>query len=344
MQYRLLGRTGIKVSELSLGTMTFGTEFGFGAEEAASRSMFDYYLEQGGNFIDTANLHNAGSSETYLGRFIGASRSRIVLATKFTMSGDAGNINAGGSSRKSLHLSLHNSLRRLQTDYIDLLWVHMWDSLTGIEELLRALDDVVRQGKVLSIGFSNYPAWVVARASEQALLRNLSVPVALQVQYSLVERNVEHELLPCAAQYGMTITAWSPLAGGFLSGKYSADPAVRAKQSGRLQTASWGSLYSDRNFAIAAAVAQVARECGRSSAQVALRWLMQRPGNVLPIIGARTLEQLRDIMQSAEFTLSSEQLAALDGSSAPAPHYPQSLLASPRLRGMMHGSEIDRLR
>jgi aryl-alcohol dehydrogenase-like predicted oxidoreductase len=338
MRYRLLGDTGLKVSELCLGTMTFGEEWGFGAHRDECRRVFDAYLAAGGNFIDSANIYTAGSSERFLAEFIAPHRQRLVLASKFTMTTDARDLNAGGNSRKNLHQALDASLKRLGTDYIDLYWVHAWDGLTPLDELLRALDDAVRAGKILYTGFSNVPAWVVSRAQTIAELRGWSRFAALQLHYSLVERNCERELVPCAQALGMAVTAWSPLAGGLLSGKYSADPAARAAQPGRLTSGGWANMFlNDRNFAIVAALQQVAARVGHSPAQVALRWLLQRPGNVIPIIGVRTAAQFDDLAGACGFTLDDVAMQALETATSINLGYPQSLLAGAAGKRMVFG-------
>jgi aryl-alcohol dehydrogenase-like predicted oxidoreductase len=281
------------------------------------RRIFDAFVAAGGNFIDTANLYTNGTSERFLADFIAAERTRLVVASKFTMTMNAADPNAGGNSRKNLQQSLDATLKRLRTDYLDLYWVHAWDQLTPLDELLRALDDAVRAGKILYTGFSNVPAWTVARAQTLAELSGWTRFVALQLHYSLVERNVERELVPCAAALGMAVTAWSPLAGGVLSGKYSDDAAVRAGQPGRLTTTNWGRLFmSERNLAIARVVRQHADRLGRSGAQVAIRWLLQRPCGAIPIIGARSAAQLQDLIGAEGFELDTEALTALDAASA----------------------------
>jgi aryl-alcohol dehydrogenase-like predicted oxidoreductase len=347
MRYRLLGQSGLKVSELCLGTMTFGEESGLGAAEAECRRMFDAYLAAGGNFIDTANIYAYGTSERLLAQMIAAERPRLVLATKFSMNTNARDPNAGGNARKNLCQALDASLKRLRTDYVDLYWMHAWDRITPLEELLRALDDAVRAGKVHYVGLSNVPAWVVARAQTIAELRGWARCVALQLHYSLVERHVERELIPCAEALGMAVTAWSPLAGGVLSGKYSRDPAQRAAQPGRLTTTGWGNLFlSDRNFAIVEQLRAVAERAGQPLAAVAIRWLMQKRGNVIPILGARSLRQLDDLMAACSFTLDPEAMKILDDAGRIDVGYPGTLLYGPAGRRMVHGelaAEVDGL-
>jgi aryl-alcohol dehydrogenase-like predicted oxidoreductase len=344
----MLGQSGLKVSELCLGTMTFGDAGGFGADREESKRMFDAYRAAGGNFIDTANIYTGGQSEQFLADFVAAERASIVLATKFTMSTASRDPNAGGNSRRNLQQSLEASLRRLRTEYVDLYWVHAWDRSTPLDELLRALDDAVCSGKVLYAGFSNVPAWVVSRAQTWAELRDRTRFVALQLHYSLVERNIERELVPCAEALGMAVTAWSPLAGGVLTGKYSRDPAARAGQAGRLTTTGWGNLFlTERNFAIADAVRAVAGRVGATPAQVALRWLLQKPGNVIPIMGAKSGAQLAEQVGAAAISLDADAMRELDAASHLDVGYPGSLLDGPVGRRMMHGEragDVDGLR
>ncbi|MCS6948417.1 MAG: aldo/keto reductase [Steroidobacteraceae bacterium] len=325
MRYRLLGSSGLKVSELCLGTMTFGAVDTFGADAETSAGVYAAFRDAGGNFIDTANIYAGGRSEQILARLIAPERSRVVLASKYSMSTDPQELNAGGNSRKNLRESLDATLRRLATDYLDLYWVHIWDGLTPLEETLRALDDAVRAGKVLYVGWSNAPAWVVARAQTLAEWHGWSRGVALQLHYNLLERNVERELLPCAAALGMTVTAWSPLAGGLLTGKYR--DAEGAQPAARLTTTGWGrGLLTPRNFAIVATLRQVAGRLGRTPAQVAIRWLLQRPGGVIPILGARDARQLHELLAAREFELDADALAELDAASRIDLAYPYSLL------------------
>jgi aryl-alcohol dehydrogenase-like predicted oxidoreductase len=339
MKMRLLGQSGLKVSELCLGTMTFGTETAIGSEEDECRRVFDTYLEAGGNFIDTANIYTFGTSERMLGRFIAGRRSSLVIATKYAMNLDLKNPNSGGNSRKALREAVEGSLSRLGTDYIDLLWVHAWDALTPLEETLRGLDDLVRAGKVLYTGFSNAPAWIVARAQTLAESHDRSPMMALQLHYSLIERNVERELLPCAAALGMTVTAWSPLAGGLLSGKYAVDPAARTGQEGRLTSTGWGNLFlRERNLAIAETVRTQAARLGQSSSSIAIRWLMER--GVIPILGARHDAQLRDLLTATQFSLDAEATAALETASQIDLGYPRTLLEGPMGQRMLHGDRV----
>jgi len=338
MRYQFLGRSGLKVAEICLGTMTFGEESGFGTSKDECRRMYDAYREAGGNFIDTANIYSAGTSERFLGEFIASERARLVLASKFTMTTDAKQPNAGGNSRKNLHQALDATLKRLGTDYLDLYWVHAWDRVTPLEELLRGLDDAVRAGKILYVGFSNVPAWVIARAQTLAELRGWAPFVALQLHYSLIERNIEREHVACAAALGLAITAWSPLAGGMLSGKYSSDPSVRATQPGRLTSTQWGrGFLTERGFAIVEAARRVGSRLGATPGQVAIAWLLQRPGGVIPIVGTRSLAQLKELLAATAVTLDSGALEELDTATRIEVGYPGSLLYAPYGIRMVHG-------
>jgi aryl-alcohol dehydrogenase-like predicted oxidoreductase len=338
MRYLTFGHTGLRVSELCLGTMTFGPQWGWGAERDESRRVFDTFAAAGGNFIDTANHYTGGTSEEYLGEFIQSERHRYVLATKYTLSARPGDPNAGGNHRKSLVQALEGSLRRLDTDYIDVYWVHAWDFRTPAEEIMRALDDVVRAGKVLYVGVSDAPAWAVARANTLAEFRGWTAFAGLQIQYSLVERTPERELLPMAAAMDLAVAAWSPLGGGVLSGKYRAGQA-RPKGT-RFSEGGWADTFlTDRNLAIAETVFAIARELGRTPSQVALAWLLRRPGNtVVPIIGARDLGQLQDNLGCLDCVLDAAQEARLEAVSGIALGFPHDFLAQPMIHQMVHGT------
>lgn len=332
MQYQLLGPSGLRVAELCLGTMTFGEEFGIGADATESRRVFDAYLEAGGNFIDTANIYNRGTSERLLGTFLGAHRERLVVASKYTLSTDSADPNAGGSHRKNLVQALEASLRRLGTPYLDLYWVHGWDRHTSLPELMRALDDQVRAGKILHLGISNAPAWVVAAANTLAGERGWTPFTALQLHYNLAERSIEPEYLPMANALGLAVTAWSPLAGGLLTGKYAAD-----KGGGRLDGPRGARTLSDRNRELSRGMAQIAARLGCHPGQLALAWLRQRDGRVIPILGARTLAQLQDNLGALAVTLDAAQIAELDALAPPVLSYPASLLAADMFAAMMYG-------
>jgi aryl-alcohol dehydrogenase-like predicted oxidoreductase len=313
--------------------MTFGEEMGIGAGAEESRRVYDAFLAAGGNFIDTANIYNRGTSEKLLGEFMQSDRTRLVIASKFTLSTDGTDPNAGGSHRKNLVQALDASLTRLKTDYLDLYWVHGWDRHTDLAELMRALDDQVRAGKILHLGMSNAPAWVVATANTLASERGLTPFCALQLHYNLVERSIEPSILPMAKHFDLGVTAWSPLAGGVLSGKYT-----DGKASGRLQRPGATRPLNPKHVEVAAAVGKVANSIGCSSAAVALAWVMQRgTGGVMPIIGARTEAQLKDNLGCLDVQLSAPHLAELDALMPPAVVYPESLLAGEFFQDMMLG-------
>jgi aryl-alcohol dehydrogenase-like predicted oxidoreductase len=339
--YRLLGRSGLRVSPISLGTMTFGEDWGWGAGESEARRIFDLYVDRGGNFIDTAVNYTNGGSERLVGRFIKEKRERIVLATKFTMARDAGNPNSGGNHRLNMVRSVEQSLRQLETDRIDLLHLHAWDMTTQPDEVMRALDDLVRSGKVQYLGICNTPAWRVAQMQMLADLRGWSPLAALQIEYSLVERTVEHELLPMAAELGLGVLPWSPLGGGVLTGKYTkadVDPLgetnVAATRKGII--ASSGHL-NERAIGIAEVVCAVADEIGAMPSQVALAWTLANPVVVSPILGARTLAQAEDNLGALDVVLSREQLVRLDDASAPSPIFPARFVGRPMVQQLIFG-------
>jgi len=319
MRTKLLGRSGLRVSEVCLGTMTFGDGSGITTTKEESARILDTYLEAGGNFLDTANAYANGLSEQHLGELIDGRREELVVATKYTAPIRPGDPNAMGNHRKSLVQSLDQSLRRLQTDYVDLLWVHVWDFVTPVEEIMRALDDQVRAGKVLYVGVSDVPAWAVAQANTLAELRGWTPFIGLQIEYSLVERTVERELTPMAQALDLGVLAWGPLAGGLLTGKYADGGRGRLEEGDRRLT--------DRNRAIAAAVAEVAEAAGAPPAQVALAWLRRRPGTVIPIVGARRADQLEESLGYLELELSDDQLSRLDAASAIELGFPHDFLA-----------------
>ncbi|MEV6031083.1 aldo/keto reductase [Nonomuraea sp. NPDC052116] len=305
MRYRLLGNTGLRVSELFLGAMTFGEQGGVGAPIEECRRMLDLYADAGGNVVDTAINYRGGASETIVGELLEGRRDRFVLSTKYTVSRDGADPNAAGNHRKNLRLSLETSLRRLRTDYVDIYWVHLWDRHTPIEETMRGLDEAVRSGKVLYVGISDAPAWVVSRANTVAEFRGWAPFAGLQVPYSLLQRDIERELLPMAESYGMSVTAWSPLAGGILSGKFTrgtAQPGTRVAADS----------VSEHDHAVARAVQEVADSLGASSSQVAIAWTRARSRAVLPIVGARTVEQLADNLGVVDVDLPEDAVRRLD--------------------------------
>lgn len=306
MRYRLLGQTGLRVSELFLGAMTFGEQGGVGAPPEECRRMLDAYADAGGNVVDTAINYRGGESESILGDLLEGRRDRFVLATKYTVSRDGRDPNAAGNHRKNLTLSLETSLRRLRTDYVDVYWVHLWDRHTPVEETMRALDDAVRAGKVLYVGISDAPAWVVAHANTLAQWRGWTQFAGLQVPYNLLNRDVERELLPMAEAFGMTVATWGPLASGVLSGKFALPGGPGTAT--RVAPESLG----ERDRAAARAVQKVADELGCSAAQVAIAWTRARSRAVHPIIGARRVEQLKDNLGAVDVELPAEAVRRLD--------------------------------
>lgn len=342
MRYKLLGKSGLRVSELCLGTMTFGDDWGWGAAKDESRQIYDAFLEAGGNFIDTANAYTNGTSEKLLGEFMQENRERIVLATKYTNTVSTGDPNAGGNHRKSMMQAVEGSLRRLKTDYIDLYWMHIWDQMTPVEEVMRGFDDLVRQGKVLYCGISDAPAWWIARANTLAELRGWSPFVGLQIEYNLIERTPEHELLPMAKALGLTVTPWSPLAGGILSGKYLDEKSDAAKE-GRYATAEMQQFMGEkeRNERIAREVVSVGRELGVSASQVALAWLRHRDQPMIPIIGTKKMSQLEDNLASLNLNLPEEHLKRLNEVSAIEPIFPNSFFEKDMVSNFVYGGTRD---
>lgn len=338
MRYKLLGKSGLRVSELCLGTMTFGEDWGWGSPREASRLIFEAFAHAGGNFLDTANAYTNGTSEKMLGEFVASQRRRFVLATKYTANLDANDPNAGGNHRKNMVQSIEASLKRLGTDYIDLYWVHAWDELTPLEETMRGLDDLVRQGKVLYVGLSDFPAWMVARAGAIAELRGWAPCTSIQIEYSLLERTPERELVPMAQALGLTIAAWAPLGGGLLTGKYNQASAAEERRMDKTEYIP----VNERNLAIAREVQAVAREIGRSPAQVALAWLTAQP-NVIPIVGARRLPQWLDNLGCLDITLSADHLRRLDEVSAVDLGFPMEFLRRPKIRKFVHGQTWGRV-
>lgn len=340
MRYKLLGRSGLRVSELALGTMTFGSDWGWGADEAEARRMFDAYAAAGGNFLDTANRYTEGTSERFLGDFIAADREHWVVATKYTLYERKDDPNGAGNSRKNLRGSVEASLERLGTDYVDLLWVHAWDFLTPVDEVMRGLDDLVRAGRVLYVGISDTPAWVVSRANTMADLRGWSPFVATQLRYSLIDRSAERELLPMARTLDLAVTPWSVLGAGTLTGKYTRGEAPR---EGRAKD---GAATKERNLEIARAVDAVADEIGCTSSQVALAWVRQQPGVIIPLVGARNLEQLEDNLGALEVTLGDDHLARLAGVSAPPadlPDFPHDMYRDETVQQLIYGGTRGRI-
>jgi aryl-alcohol dehydrogenase-like predicted oxidoreductase len=324
--YLTLGRSGLRVSPFCLGAMTFGEDLGWGSSVKESESIIDRYLGLGGNFIDTANLYTKGHSEKIIGDHLGRysqKRDRVVIATKFSGNLYIGDPNGGGSSRKSIVAQCEESLRRLQTDYIDLYWLHNWDRHTPIEETMAALDDLVHAGKVRYLGVSDTPAWKVTQAQLIAQFRGWAPFVGLQIEYSLLERTVEGELIPMARELGLGVTPWSPLRSGILSGKYTRQNAASVKPAGR----AWAASYlHDKTYAVIDELQRIAGQLDTTVARVALAWVQGRPGVTSTILGARTLGQLDDNLKALEIRLSAEQLAALDKLTTPTLNFPAEMM------------------
>jgi aryl-alcohol dehydrogenase-like predicted oxidoreductase len=342
MNYRLLGHSGLKVSEFSLGTMTFGEDWGWGSPKEEVRKIYDAYREAGGNFIDTANIYTKGTSERMLGELLESHRDEVVLATKYTNADPGNDPNAAGNHRKNMMQAIEASLKRLKTDYIDLYWLHIWDQITPVEEVMRAFDDLVRQGKVLYVGVSDAPAWWIAQANTLASLRGWSPFVGLQIEYSLAERTVERELIPMAKALNLGLVAWSPLAGGVLSGKYNTGQSAG---DARYSTDAMRSFLPEagRQERIVAALRKVSQETGRSLPQVALAWLRYRDVPVFPIIGARKLSQLEDNLASVSLALTADQVKTLDEASQIDLGFPHDFYRRDMVRSLVYGGMRDRI-
>ncbi|WP_322893563.1 MULTISPECIES: aldo/keto reductase [unclassified Yoonia] len=344
--YRALGRSGLVVSPLCLGTMTFGPG-DWGADEAESRAIFDAYRDAGGNFVDTADIYSGGVSEEFVGKFIKdtGSRDDIVLATKFGFNGSrsplaanqdrAGNAHAGGAGAKNIHRALDASLQRLGTDYIDLYWMHIWDGVTPVGEIVQTLGDLVRSGKIRHYAFSDMPAWLAMKAATIAELRGVPGPIAIQVEYSLVARDIEAEHIPAAREGGMGVMPWSPLAGGFLTGKYKRDDT---SGTGRLSGANpfGDSKFSDRNWDILAVLKEIATEQDHTPAQIALAWIIAQRGVTSTLIGASSVAQLTGNIAATDVKLTGDQMHRLDQVSAQAGGFTANL-STKMIRKMIYG-------
>ena len=337
MNYKLLGKTGLRVSELCLGTMTMGEEWGYGANKEESQKIFDAFANAGGNFIDTANRYTEGTSEKFLGEFMASDRDHFVLATKYTLFDKLDDPNYSGNHRKNMMRSVEASLKRLNTDFIDVLYLHAWDFVTPIEEILRGLDDLVSQGKVHYLGISDTPAWIISEANTIADMRGWNRFNALQLEYSLIQRTPERDLIPMSISKEIGITAWAPLAGGALTGKYleGNDDNKRLKEgSDRL---------NDRSRAIAQTVVEVAGEIGCSPAQLAIAWTMRNYSHIIPVIGARKISQIEDSLGYLEVKISDEQLQRLNDVSEIELGFPHDFLQKDGVKMVTYGGTIDKL-
>ncbi|MFE2264470.1 aldo/keto reductase [Streptomyces griseosporeus] len=329
MRYTLFGRTGLRVSELSLGTMVMGADGGHGSDQDTSARIVDAYADAGGNFIDTADIYAGGASERILGEVLRGRREEFVLASKYTCGTRDGDVNAAGNHRKNLVRSVEASLARLRTDRLDVLWVHARDNFTPVEEVMRALDDLVRTGKVLYVGVSDWPAWEIAQANTLAELRGWTAFAGSQLRYNLLERTPERDLLPQARAFDLAVFAWAPLAAGKLTGKY------RRGEAGRLGAG--GAAADAREEAVVDAVLRVAEQGGWSPAQVALAWLLTRPGNVVPIVAATNESQLADDLGAVDVRLDADALALLDEASAVPLGFPHDFLREPEVTRTVYG-------
>lgn len=338
MRYKLFGKSGLRVSEICLGTMTFGTEWALGADYVTSKSVFEAYTNAGGNFVDTANRYAEGTSERWLGEFIASDRDHFVLATKYTLQDRMNDPNFSGNHRKNMMRSVRESLERLNTDHIDLLWLHMWDYTTPVDEVMRGLDDLISRGIVHYIGISDTPAWVISQANTLAELRGWSAFTGLQVEYSLIQRTPERDLLPMAKAFGLAVTPWGALAGGALTGKY-----LKGEQ-GRVPEHSI--RRNDRSTTIAREVLALADETGIPASQIAIAWTRNRDQQIIPIIGAKRAEQLNDSLGALTVQLTDEQMMRLNAVSAIELGFPHDFLVSDGVKGAIGNTQdhIDGLR
>jgi len=339
MHYKLLGKSGLRVAELALGTMTFGEDWGWGASKDESCRIFEAYAQAGGNFIDTSCNYTNGTAEKFVGEFTASDRDHFVVATKYTLTSRPDDPNAGGNSRKNMMHSVEGSLKRLGTDYIDLLWLHMWDFTTPIEEVLRGFDDLVRQGKVLYIGFSDTPSWVVTHAVAVAEMQGWTRPVAVQFPYSLASRDPERDILPMAAYYDLAATPWGILGGGVLTGKYRDANAIKR----------YGGA-SEKSMNLADEVGKIGKEIGHMPSQVVINWVRQqaRSGGhpapvIIPILGARSESQIKDNLGVLHFDLTPDQLQRLTALSSVDLGFPHDFLADEEVRVLIFGNTYAQL-
>jgi aryl-alcohol dehydrogenase-like predicted oxidoreductase len=326
MRYRLLGRSGLRVSEAALGTMTFGEDWGWGASESECAAMFEAFAAVGGTFVDTANNYTDGSSERIVGRLVAPERERFVVATKYTLSTRQDDPNAGGNHRKNLVQALDASLQRLGLDYVDLLWLHMWDSTTLVEEVLRALDDQVRAGKVLHVGVSDTPAWVVSRANAIAEARGWTPFTAIQCEYALSDRAAERDLIPMARELELAVTAWGVVQGGVLTGKYASENGGPRRYDG----------VGPNGQASGRAMLELSEELGVPPAQLAIAWARRQ--GVIPILGARSVAQLEENLAALELSLTDDVARRLEEAFPVELGFPHDFLASEHVRGLIFGA------
>jgi aryl-alcohol dehydrogenase-like predicted oxidoreductase len=337
MNFKLFGPTGLRVSELCLGTMGFGTEWKWGADKDESKKIFDGYANAGGNFLDTANRYTEGTSEKFLGEFIASDRDHFVLATKYSLRDQPGDFNFAGNHRKNMMRSVRESLKRLNTEFVDLLWVHAWDVWTPTDEVMRGLDDLVSRGLVHYIGVSDTPAWVVSHANTLAQFRGWSAFAGLQIEYSLLQRTVEADLMPMAKAFGLTVTPWAPLGGGALTGKYLKG------EKGRLPDNSI--RLGERSILITRKVMEIADKLGVSAAQVAINWTRQHKNqSVIPIVGATKTAQLEDVLGCVNFELSLEVVNELNEISKIELPFPQKFLAEPLAEDLLYGQMRNKMK
>ena len=335
MKYKLLGNSGLKVSELCLGTMGFGKEWNWGADKETSFAVMESFTNAGGNFIDTANRYTDGTSEKYIGEFMQANRDHFVVATKYSLHDNLTNVNASGNNRKNMMRSVELSLKRLNTDFIDLLYLHIWDNLTPIDEVMRGLDDLVRQGKVNYIGISDTPAWIISKGQTLAELMGWSKFIALQVEYSLLERTPERDLIPMAKHFGMTVTPWAPLAGGALTGKYLRGDKGRLPDNSK--------RLNERAVSITQTVIDIANQLGVAAAHVALKWTMMQEFASIPIVGATKVTQMEENMKCLDVNLTKEHIEKLNDVSKIELGFPGDFLNEEGVKMVTFGGFYDKI-
>jgi aryl-alcohol dehydrogenase-like predicted oxidoreductase len=335
MNYKLLGKSGLKVSEICLGTMGFGQEWKWGADKEMSLEILKAFTDAGGNFIDTANRYTEGTSEKFIGEFIRGNRDHFVIATKYSLFDNQSNPNASGNNRKNMMRSVEESLRRLQTDCIDLLYLHIWDQLTPIEEVMRGLDDLVRAGKVHYVGISDTPAWIISKGQTLSELMGWSKFVALQVEYSMLQRTPERELLPMAEHFGMSLCNWAPLAGGALTGKYLKG------EKGRLPEGS--KRLNERSESVTRVILKIAEETGWAPAHIALAWCRQQYASCMPIVGATKTAQLMENMGFLKVHLGAEHMQQLNDVSHIELGFPGDFYKEEGVKAVNFGGFYDRI-